>query len=93
VKDKDDPFEIENLRLQPEQAAAMGQAVAKLVKAQPRRSKHRDFVMIPMAWVERLKGAEGSAIFFVAIHILFQHWKTNGKPVPVSTRTLKLLVD
>jgi hypothetical protein len=88
---KNDPFDLENLRLTPEFAATMGRAAAvKHEKARPKRSREQ-FVMVPLAWVERLKGAEGSAIFFVAIHILLQHWKTNGKPVPVSTRTLKSL--
>ena len=49
---KGDPFDdLDSLRLTPEAAAA------KPAKPQPRRARNRDFVMVPMAWVDRLKGA------------------------------------
>ena len=88
---KGDPFDdLDSLRLTPEAVAAMNRAAAaKPAKPQPRRARNRDFVMVPMAWVDRLKGAEGSAIFFVEIHILHQDWRTSGKPVPVSNKALR----
>jgi hypothetical protein len=87
----DDPFDdLDNLRLTPEAAAAMNRAAAsKLAKPRTERPRHGDFVKFPLAWVERLEGTEGSAIFFVAIHILHQDWRTSGKPVPVSNKALK----
>jgi hypothetical protein len=88
---KDDLFDdLDSLRLTQEEAAAMNRAAAsKVAKPQPKRSRGGSFVKFPLAWVERLQGTEGSAIFFVAIHILHQDWRTGGKPVPVSSKTLK----
>jgi hypothetical protein len=88
---RDDPFDLDNLRLTPEAAAAMGRAAAaKPARAQPKRQRQQ-FVMVPWWWVERLKGARYTATFLVAHHVLLQHWKTGGRPVPVSNMALKPL--
>jgi hypothetical protein len=88
---RDDPFDIENLRLTPEMAASMHASTAR-VKAQPKkRARHQQFVMVPWTWVERLKGARLAATHMVAYYMLYQHWKTGGKPVPLSTVALKPL--
>jgi CRP-like cAMP-binding protein len=87
---RDDPFDLDNLRLTPEAAAAMGRAAAaKEARAQPKRQRQQ-FVMVPWWWVERLKAARLAATYRVALYLLFQHWKT-GKPVPASNAALKAL--
>jgi hypothetical protein len=88
VRDDGDPFDLANLRLTPEAAAAMGRAAAKQARAQPKRQRQQ-FVIVPWRWVERLKAARHVATFRVALYVLYQDWKT-GKPVPVSNKALDL---
>ena len=89
MKNEDDPFNLDNLRLTPEAAAAMGRAAAaKPARAQPKRQRQQ-FVMVPWWWVERLKAARHVATYRVALYVLYRHWKT-GKPVPVSNKALGL---
>jgi hypothetical protein len=91
VKNKDDPFDLDNLRLTPAAAAAMGRvAAAKQARATPKRQQQQ-FVMVPWSWIKRLKGARRPASHMVGYLILYQHWKTKGQPVPVSTVALRPL--
>ena len=47
--------------------------------------------MVPIAWIERLKGARYVATYRLAFHILYQHWRSDGRPVLVSNATSKAL--
>jgi hypothetical protein len=86
----DDPLDLNNLRLTPEAAAAMGQtAAAKQARGQQKRQR-QPFVMVPWAWVERLKGARHVATYRLALFLLYQRWKTN-KPIPASNVAMKAL--
>ena len=88
MKHEDDPFDLDNLRLTPE-AAAMGRAaVAKQARATSKRQQQQ-FVMVPWSWIKRLKGARYPASHMVGYLILYQHWKTRGQPVSVSTVALR----
>jgi hypothetical protein len=90
VKNEDDPFDLANLRLTPEATAAMSRAAAaEQARAQPKRQR-QPFVMVPWAWVERLKGARHVATYRLALFLLYQRWKTN-KPIPVSNVAMKAL--
>jgi hypothetical protein len=82
----DDPFDLENFRLEPEFAATLAAAAGKREKARSKRSREQ-FVMVPWFWVERLKRARHTATYRVAHYVLYQHWKT-GKPVPASNKAL-----
>ena len=84
---KDDPFDdLDSLRLTPEEAVALNRAA---VKPQPKRSRHRDFVMVPLVWVERLKGSTSAATWPIAIYLLYQDWRSGGEPVPMSNMAAK----
>jgi len=87
----DPPIDLDDLRLTPEAAAAMGRAAAAKQARAPSKRQRQQFVMVPWWWVERLKGARYTATFLVAHHVLYRHWKTSGQPVPVSNVALKPL--
>ena len=56
---KGDPFDdLDSLRLTPEAVAGHEPGRRRQAgQAEPRRARNRDFVMVPMAWVDRLKGS------------------------------------
>jgi hypothetical protein len=79
-----DPFDLERLRVDPDDAELV--RLAKVpTKIQKRR---RRFVQVPMLWVEKLNGASGQT-HQVALHILFLHWKGGGKPIKLANAMLR----
>jgi hypothetical protein len=91
VKNKADPFNLDNLRLTPEAASAMGRAAAAKGAQAPSKRQQQQFVMVPWPWIKRLKGARLPASHMVGYLILYQSWRMKGQPVPVSTVALRPL--
>jgi len=84
----DDPFDIDELRLTPETAAAMAQAAAAK-QAQPKRQRGREpFTKFPHSWERCLQQARRISTYRVAHHLLFLHWKANGRPILLSNIAL-----
>ena len=55
-------------------------------KIQRRRSQ---FVKVPWAWIERLKGASGQT-YRVALCLLHQHWRARGEPIKLANGMLRI---
>jgi len=74
MKVDDDPFDLGNLRLPPEQVQAPGT---------PRKiaNRRKHFIQVPFYWVERLAGASGQT-WHLAMHLLYLHWK-KGRSTPI----------
>jgi hypothetical protein len=70
------PFDIESLKLAPGLAA---KAAARRETSPPKRSHRSEFVMLPVAWMRRLRDAQFPATWPIAVHILFEHWKLSGR--------------
>jgi hypothetical protein len=71
------------LRLAPEIAAAC----AKQVKQAPRRSRE-PFTKFPHSWEARLLRAKRVSTYRVALHVLYLHWRSEGRPIPLSNVAL-----
>ena len=69
---RDDPFNLASLMIDAPPLAT--------TPAKARRSK-RGFVMVPLAWKNRLSAACNVCTLKVALELLFRHWKTGGKPI------------
>jgi hypothetical protein len=55
-----------------------------------RKRRRRDpFVMVPLAWVERLSMAKHRASWSVASELLRRDWKCNGTPIPLPNGQLE----
>jgi hypothetical protein len=80
MKPDDDPFDIEKLRLPPDQVTLTPRKILK-------RRQH--FIQVPFTWLERLKGASGQA-YAMALHLLYLHWKAKGGPVKLANGMLKI---
>ena len=89
IKDHPDPYaDLKRHRLTPETQAMIDGArrAAFVPKKISKRQQH--FVQVPMAWVERLRGASGQT-HQVALHLLYLHWRNKG-PVKLPNGMLEL---
>jgi len=84
MKVDDDPFDLGNLRLPPEQVQAPGT---------PRKiaNRRKHFIQVPFYWVERLAGASGQT-WHLAMHLLYLHWK-KGRSTPIKLANGMLQID
>lgn len=53
------------------------------------RKRQQGFVMVPWAWVEKLKGATGQT-YRVALCLLHLNWKNKGEPVKLANGMLHI---
>ena len=60
---------------------------AAVPKKLQRRRRH--FVLVPMAWYERLAGASGQT-YCVALYLLYLNWRTEGRPFQLANGLLQL---
>ena len=74
-----DPFDPAKLRVD----------APPVPKASGLRRRKDQFVMVPLAWVSRLNTARHIGTSKVALHILFQHWKSGGKPIRMANAALE----
>jgi hypothetical protein len=79
-----DPFDPKRLQLPTE-------LIQERRAAEPTKLKRRrkQFVLLPMSWYERLKGADGQT-YRVAWFLLHLHWKNNGGPIKLANGMLKM---
>jgi hypothetical protein len=52
------------------------------------KERHQQFVKFPRAWVDRLRTARYTSTYRVALHLLFRHWKSDGRPIQLSNVAL-----
>jgi hypothetical protein len=77
----DDPFDLNRLALAPETAESVGRAATA--------KRHRQqFVKFPRSWVGRLQDARHIGSYRLALYLLFQHWKSDGRPIRLSNIAL-----
>jgi hypothetical protein len=81
MKDDGDPFDLDDLRLPPDQLRTI--TPRKILK----RRKH--FVTVPFEWVERLNGAGGKT-YALALHVLYLGWKNKGRPFTLANGMLQI---
>jgi hypothetical protein len=79
------PLHPKNIGLGPE---LLGSEVWAVTPAKIKR-RRAHFVMLPMTWYERLKGADGQT-YRVAWFLLYQHWKNNGDPIKLANGMLAM---
>jgi hypothetical protein len=80
---EDDPFELDKLKLPPEM-------VRERCITVPRKIRHGHFVKVPCWWIERLARARYTATYRLAMHLLYRHWKTGGRPILLPNGLLKI---
>jgi hypothetical protein len=61
-----------------------------ILAAVPRKIQKRrqHFIKVPWTWVERLVTARHLGTYRVALHLLYQHWKSSGRPITLANSVL-----
>jgi hypothetical protein len=83
MKNEDDPFDLDKLRLPEVQGVRIGTTPRKIAK----RREH--FIRVPFTWLERLNGASGKA-HSLALHLLYLHWRNKGRAFTLANGMLKI---
>ena len=52
--------------------------------AKPRTKWRREFVRVPWEWVERLRTAKRISSWRLAVLLLYEHWRTDGRNIALS---------
>jgi hypothetical protein len=79
----EDPYaDLKRHRWTPELQAAINKFDASKI-----RGKKRKFIKVPWSWAEHLDGASGRT-YFVALQLLWLHWRHNGGAVKFANRAL-----
>jgi hypothetical protein len=76
-----DPFDPDNLRTAAEQATAWQEQPEQ---AGRRKRQKEQFVMLPIAWKDRLRMARHVGTVNLAIHLQYLAWKTGGRSIQVT---------
>jgi hypothetical protein len=64
-------------------------AIAAPSVATKMRKRREHFVMLPLTWYERMRGADGQT-YRVAWYLLYLHWKGNGEPIKLANGMLAM---
>jgi hypothetical protein len=84
MKHEDDPFDLEKLRLNPEDVKDYtGKATPR---SRPRRRS--SFTIILETWSDRLKAARHIGTYKLAVHLLYLDWKGGGRPTTLANAAL-----
>jgi hypothetical protein len=83
MTDKDDSFDLKGLVLPP-----VRERLAVVPRKIQKRRQH--FVKVPWVWVERLAEAHYTVTYRVALHLLYQHWKSGGRPILLANGMLRM---
>jgi len=79
--DTEDALDVRKLEL-PAELQALGR----------RRAASNDhqqaFIKFPCSWATRLTTARRISTYRIALHLLYQHWRTSGRPSPLSNVAL-----
>jgi hypothetical protein len=70
-----DPYDLEKFRID-----------LKAPACKPVRKKtwQRQFVRVPWGWVQRLRTTKRVSTYQLALVLLYEHWRTGGKPIVLS---------
>jgi len=77
------PFDLDSLPVGP---------AGPRVQRKPSRAKkwRRQYVQFPWAWIERLQTAKRVSTYRLAFLLVYEHWRTGGRPIELSNIASKL---
>ena len=81
----DDWLDLDDLRLPPD--VVRGRAVVP----QRIKKRHRQFVQLPLAWIDILARNSRNKTFAVLCHLVHLNWKQGGGPIKVPNGFLEML--
>lgn len=79
-----DQFDIDALRIDPADPALVPRGAGKTRK----KKWERKFVRVPWVWLDRLKATRHAAVYRVVLLLIYEHWRTGGRPIRLSNAML-----
>jgi hypothetical protein len=80
-----DPFDLNLLRADPTDPNLRPKSTTTTT---PKAKWRKQFVRVPWTWLDRLKTARHVVTYRIAFYLLYQHWRTGGKPITLSNVAL-----
>jgi hypothetical protein len=81
----EDDFDVEKLRLRPDDIEAyVSKAGAAGAAAAPRARRQGRFVIVPASWADQLRAARHTGAAKLALYLLYQYWKNGGRLIPLT---------
>jgi hypothetical protein len=68
---------------------ASGGTEVRQIKSPKPKKWRREFVRVPWEWAERLQKAKRVSTFKLAHLLLYQHWRTGGRPLVLSNVSVR----
>jgi hypothetical protein len=78
-----DDFDLEKFRIKPEDLQAYADKAAA-----PRARARRQFTIVPRSWSDRLATARHASTLKLALHLLYLHWKQDGRRITLANVAL-----
>jgi hypothetical protein len=78
---KHNPFDLEALQVSEELIAKQKKPAAQT--GRPKKWR-REFVRMPWSWAERLQATRRVSTYRLALLLLYEHWRTGGRTIPLS---------
>jgi hypothetical protein len=79
-----DPFDLDALRLSPEL-----QRRARTACSTSSRKWQRRFIKVPWVWADKLRTVNRVQSYRLALLLLYEHWRTDGRDIVLSNMALK----
>jgi hypothetical protein len=80
-----DRLDLDDLRLPPDMVRE------RIVLPQRIKKRHRQFVQLPLAWIDILARNSRNKTFAVLCHLVHLNWKQGGGPIKVPNGFLEML--
>jgi hypothetical protein len=79
-----DPFDVDALRIDPADPALAPRGATGTRK----KKWQRKFIRVPWVWVDRLKSTNRGSTYRLALVLIYEHWRTGGRPIRLSNAML-----
>jgi hypothetical protein len=83
TEDRDAAFDVAALRIDPPDPSLRPKA------ARPKKKWQRRFIKFPWEWADRLKETNRGATYRLALLLVYEHWRTGGRPILLSNTAAK----
>jgi hypothetical protein len=80
-----DLFNLEKLRIDPNDPKLRPRGSGKSARKQ---KWQRKWIRVPWAWLDRLKVSNSGATYRLALFLIYEHWRSGGRPIKLTTAML-----
>jgi hypothetical protein len=78
MPERDDPFDLDALRIRPADPHLRPRGATR------KRKWQRRFIQFPWSWMDRLEPVRRGATYRLALMLVYEHWRNGGRVVVLS---------